>query len=71
MSVWIVECSVCGRPFEREALLAPIAAPPVSFLEVGPHGMLDKDGNITEIPCMGAGASGIGMGSKAEYKPRH
>lgn len=64
MTVWIVECSVCRKSFEREAVLMPVSMPPVSVIPIYPHGML----NSPTVPCPGAGWPGIGMGSKAEYE---
>lgn len=60
MPIWIVECSVCRKPFEREAPVMPVAP----FVEIHPHAMKGTEG----VPCMGAGIPGIGIGLKENYQ---
>ena len=45
MKVWILRCSICGKRFERESVLAPVLS------EVAPlHAYKD-----TPVACLGTG----------------
>jgi hypothetical protein len=67
VKVWVVECSVCRKPFELEAVLMPVSLPPAAIIEIGPHGIF----KAPSTACPGAGRPGIGMGSKETYQRRH
>lgn len=62
--LWVVECASCGRPFEVESPVMPVAYPPPANIILEPHTML----KASSVPCMDR--QGIGIGKKDEYVPR-
>lgn len=66
---YIVECSVCRKPFKVESPLPPVA--PAATIPTPEHEMLRaSDGKPGGVSCLGVGTPAIGMGRKEDYRDK-
>jgi len=71
MQTWIVECSICHKPFVIDANRV-VSAPSHALMAIPEHHVLDKETRrpVQGVPCAGAARPGFGMGSTEEYEER-
>jgi hypothetical protein len=68
MTTFIVECSICGQPWEvKEHMLS---APPSYVIQVPAHYMLERSQGMPMegVPCQGRQVLGLGFGPRDRWE---
>jgi hypothetical protein len=62
LNTYIVECSICGQPWE---VPHPLVSAPGHYIQIPEHAMLDqKESTPLLFPCSGSQVSGLGLGER-------